>query len=260
MSRAFRESNAGQAVREVVTNGFAVPIASALSVYAHKTTTNKNAQSPFFLIPLAIMIQVFSREVIWNLRYVFWVIRCNSTKKRKHRARAAKPKDYVWYAAIYTMVFLFAAVPEAINLVAESVGQYKFKSLHAAIDPIAYGGVVAFVTSDLLGSGLIAALERWGTLNDQDFSRVSNVILLVAAILATSLAVLHAFRTLLALVGKDVSYRRFMIAERFGWDADSEALAAEGLEDPITASTNHARPFSMNRHCPSCNCFLDTMV
>ncbi len=149
-------------------------------------------------------------------------------------------------------MFLFAAVPLAINLIAESVGQYEFNSVHAWIDPFAYGGVVAFITGDLLGAGLIAGLERWGTLNNQDFSMASNVVLLVAAAVSSIIALQHAIRIILALCGKDMSYRKFMIARRFGWDADSEALTARGLSYPITASTNQDRPFLQNTQCPNC--------
>ena len=260
MSRAFRENNAYQAVREAVTNGIAVPIAAGMAVYAHKTTKNNLSRGPFFLIPLAIMLQVFGHETVWMLRYINWVLLHRWNKQHtKRKAREARRSDYIWYAVINITIFLFACVPLAINLIAESQGQYQLGSIHAIIDPFAYGGVVAFVTGDILGTGLIAALERWGTLNGDDFSSASNVVLLVAAVLATSLAVLHALRVVLALAGVDKSYRRFMIAQRFGWDADSEALAAQGIEDPITASTNHFRPFFANFRCPNCNCRLDSV-
>ncbi len=163
MSRAFIESNVAQASREIVQHLLAFPVAAGMAVYAHKTTKNSNANGPFFLIPLAVMLQIFGREMVWLIRYVRWRIRDGREQKNRRRTpREAKTLDYVLFTTLHTLLFLFAAVPLAINLIAESVGQYDFNSIHAWIDPFAFGGIVAFITGDLLGAGLIAGLERWG--------------------------------------------------------------------------------------------------
>lgn len=257
MSRAFRESNAYQAVREAVTNGFAVPISAAMAVYAHKTTKNEAALGPFFLIPLGILFQIAGHETVWIVRYIYWVVQNRKSEKRtKRKPREARRSDYIWYAAINITLFLFTSMPLAVNLIAESKGQYRFGSIHAVIDPFACGGVAAFITGDVLGTGVIAALERWGTLRRNDFSKASNIILLILAIVTSSLTIVHALRVVLALAGADMSYRRFLIAQRFGWDANSEALAAKGHQDTITASTNHHRPYFKNFRCPNCNCLI----
>ncbi len=61
--------------------------------------------------------------------------------------------------------------------------------MEAAIKPMAYGGIQAFVTSDLLGSGLNTALNDGERRAIRFFFRVLMVILFVCAILVASLPI-----------------------------------------------------------------------
>ncbi len=101
MSRAFCESNVAQACREIVQHLSAFPAAAGMAVYAHKTTTNPDANSPFFLIPLAIMLQIFGREVVWLTRYVLWRNQDQQECEGSRRGpREAKKGDYIRFMAL----------------------------------------------------------------------------------------------------------------------------------------------------------------
>ena len=261
MSRVFRENNAQQAVREVVVNGVAVPITCVVVAFAHRFSTNENAKSYFFFVPLSIAGGLIGRELVWLFRYALHTLRWKGIlESRSHEPRTAHRRDYIKNSIAFVLVFLGIACPLAVNMIAELFGKYNFGSVYAWIDPFAHGGIIAFLTGDLLGAGIIAGLERWGTVNEEDFSQAPNLILLIVGVITALLCEMHAIRTILALCGRDQSYRKFLLAERFGWDADSQALYAQGHEDIITASSNHSRPYVQYFLCSKCNDCDDNTV
>lgn len=238
MSRVVRESNVAQAIRETFI-GFLTFPAGLIGVFAHHQSqdqTYESSSSTLFLLSTAVLISVLVRETSWLVSFAIWTRR---QRKGTYRAapRIAQRRDYLRWVVLYAVGSICIILPLVIFIL-----QGKTTAVSTVLEPVATGLLVGILTGELLSGGIIAGIERWGNLTENEFSSVPSSIIIALLIPSTLLALTHSLRTILAICGRDVKYLTYLKACRWNYDAHSEALARMGDSGAVLVSTA-ARPF-----------------